>query len=135
MTVPELRTECKRRGLPCYQSKGKRLRKADLVAQLEGMKGVRKQRRNGPVRTRRNDGLGVVPDRLASAFARAERDLIIDYRAACKHAEARGESVAELRDRDAQTMHRILRGYATPADERHWRTKADIRRRVAGAMA
>ena len=31
MTVPELRVECKRLGLPCYQSKGRRLRKADLV--------------------------------------------------------------------------------------------------------
>lgn len=34
MTVPQLRAECKRQGLPVYQHKGKRLRKADLIRQL-----------------------------------------------------------------------------------------------------
>jgi hypothetical protein len=34
MTVAQLRAACKARGLPAWQSKGKRLRKADLVAQL-----------------------------------------------------------------------------------------------------
>lgn len=34
MTVPQLRAECKERGLPCYQHKGTRLRKADLISQL-----------------------------------------------------------------------------------------------------
>lgn len=35
MTVPQLRAECKRLGLPAYQHKGKRLRKADLIKQIE----------------------------------------------------------------------------------------------------
>jgi len=39
MTVPDLRAECKRLGLPTYQVQGRRLRKADLVAQLEGANG------------------------------------------------------------------------------------------------
>lgn len=34
MTVAELRDECRKRGLPCYQHRGRRLRKADLVAML-----------------------------------------------------------------------------------------------------
>ena len=34
MTVAELRAECRKRGLPCYQHHGRRLRKADLVAML-----------------------------------------------------------------------------------------------------
>lgn len=45
MTVPELRVLCKARGLPTYQHKGRRLRKADLVAQLKRVNDERADRR------------------------------------------------------------------------------------------
>lgn len=47
MTVPELRKECKRLGLPVYQHKGRRLRKSDLVKQLGENNGTQKYPRRG----------------------------------------------------------------------------------------
>ena len=68
---------------------------------------------------------------MAAMRAKAERDLLVDFQVACKHAEALGVTRAELLDQDAQTMHRILRGCSRPADDRHWRTKEVIRGMVA----
>ena len=39
MTVPELRVECKRLGLPSYQMNGKRLRKAHLIQLIDNVIG------------------------------------------------------------------------------------------------
>jgi len=158
MTVPELRAECKRRGLPTYQVQGRRLRKADLVRQLKGVNddarttGGRTESIDRVVRKRTiSDGRRIgrvafvvdpVPERRAqqvdsdpmlSARAQAERDLDIDWATATKHASALGIPRAELLDEDAATMHRILRGCSRPADDRHWRTKEVIREMVQGA--
>lgn len=43
LTVSALRAECRRLGLPCYQSAGRRLRKADLVDAI--LAGGRKPKR------------------------------------------------------------------------------------------
>ena len=63
--------------------------------------------------------------------AKAERDLLIDFYTATKHATALGISRSKLLDEDAMTMHRILQGYARPADDRHWRVKSVLREMVA----
>jgi len=153
LTVPELRELCGKRGLPKYQSKGRRLKKADLVRQLEANDGtatgiersVDDRRSSGEVnadRTPSPGGIDLLSRRSAGVSGAcrshrrarqttdrttAERDLILDYETACKHAAALGITRSELLDEDATTMHRILQGYARPADERHWRTKEVIR--------
>lgn len=131
MTVPELRAECKRMGLPTYQSKGLRMRKADLVAQLAAH-----ERQTSHVVVHESATMtNKITDPMAELQAKAKRDLEIDHATACSHASALGILRDELLDRDAQTMHRILRGCARPADERHWRIKATFRELVAGAIA
>lgn len=111
MTVPKLRDLCRARGLPTYQHKGRRLRKADLVAQLERQKHEQCNH----------------DDPMAPMRAEAERALLLDYATASRHATALGIPRSELLDQDAITMHRILHDCARPADERHWRTKEMIR--------
>lgn len=81
MTVPELRAECRRRGLPAYQRNGKRLRKADLERQLY----------------RRRERSHETPD---AAIIRMLARLPID-------------------PRDAEAMHRELRGVANAHERRH----------------
>ena len=149
LTVPALRVECKRRGLPCYQSKGRRLRKADLIAQLQNT-GSSRNCPDAPLRPLRRPAVKAAPkasvavqsrdaaacgseiaDPMAAMRAKAERDLIVDYQTAVKHAAALGISREELLEQDAVTMHRILRGCGRPADDRHWRTKDVIRGMVA----
>jgi len=123
MTVPELRAECRRLGLPTYQVAGRRLVKADLVAQL-----VAHERQATPVVAHESPKVvDNVTDSMSTLRAKAERDLVLDYMTATKHASALGVSRDELLDQDAQTMHRILRGCSRPADERHWKTKEVIR--------
>ena len=68
---------------------------------------------------------------MAQRRAKAERDLMIDWWMAAKHASALGISRSELLDEDAKTMHRILQSYSRPADEGHWRTKSVLREIVA----
>lgn len=68
-------------------------------------------------------GSGSVTDPMTQMRAKAEHDLLIDFWTATKHASASGISQSELLEQDAMTTHRILQGYARPADERHWRTK------------
>ena len=160
MTVPALRTHCRTHGLPTYQYRGRRLRKADLIRFLtRGVPDAVKRPRTRPARqddpnpseriqtplriqegysigARKTpavmaDGADVVADPMAVMRAKAERDLLIDFYTATKHATALGISRSELLDQDATTMHRILQGYARPTDERHWRTKEMIRAMVA----
>ena len=52
-TVPELRAECRRRGLPVYQHRGRRLLKADLLKQLQrGARGEGRGARENKARGR-----------------------------------------------------------------------------------
>jgi len=97
--------------------------KADLVAQL-----VAHERQATPVVAHESPKVvDNVTDSMATLRAKAERDLVLDYMTATKHASALGISRDELLDEDAQTMHRILRGCSRGADDRHWRTKEVIR--------
>ena len=135
MTVPALRVECKRLGLPTYQHRGRRLVEADLIRQLTAGAPQRPLRR--PVAPAPSNivlpppVVGQATDPMAQMRAKAERDLLIDFETACKHATALGISRSELLDQDATTMHGILQGCSRPADERHWRTKEVIRGMVA----
>ena len=142
ITVPELRAACRERGLPCYQSKGRRLRKADLVRQLTANVPDRPLRRPAvpappkpsPVLEASHAvacGSGSATDPMAMMRAQAGHDLMVDWWTATKHASALGISRDELLEADAMTMHRILRGCARPADDRHWRTKEVLRGMVA----
>ena len=142
ITVPELRAACRERGLPCYQSKGRRLRKADLVRQLTANVPDRPLRRPAvpappkpsPVIEASHavaSGSDSTIDPLAAMRAQAERDLLIDYQVASKHATALGIGRDELLKEDRESMHRILHGCARPVDDRHWRTKEVLRGMVA----
>ena len=64
-------------------------------------------------------GSELTTDPMAEMRAKAERDLLIDFYTASKHATALGVTRAELLEQDAMTMHRILRGCSRPADDRH----------------
>ena len=128
LTVPALRAECKRLGLPCYQHLGRRIRKKDLIRQLTS---------DVPESPLRHPAVPAAPkasptleaphvatcgtdsttDPMAAMRAQAEHDLMVDWCTATKHASALGISRDELLNQDAQTMHRILQGYARPADE------------------
>ena len=52
---------------------------------------------------------------MALMRAKAERDLLIDFYTASKHATALGISRDVLLDQHAMSMNRILQGYARPS--------------------
>ena len=142
LTVPELRAACKARGLPRYQVRGKRLLKKDLIRQLTAIATGRPLRcpavptppKPSPVLEASHAvacGSGSATDPMAMMRAQAGHDLMVDWWTATKHASALGISRDELLEADAMTMHRILRGCARPADDRHWRTKEVLRGMVA----
>lgn len=110
MTVPQLRAECKARGLPCYQHKGKRLRKADLAKQLADRK---------PPKTTENRGnLDALPThRLWEMCRGVDRlfDPAADRRACMAYLLATGKSLEEL-----TATRRIDRPTAPLADRGGW---------------
>lgn len=112
LTVPVLRSRCKELGLPAYQRRGKRLRKQDLIDQIDSYFAAE-----------------------ASRAVSAQTEAILDHWTSVRHAEALGWKRDRLLEHDARTMHRILRGVDRPTDQRHWSTKATIRGLVAASMS
>jgi hypothetical protein len=110
MTVPQLRAECKAMGLPCYQSKGKRLRKADLVKQLAD--------RKPPKTTANRRNLDALPThRLWEMCRGVDRlfDPAADRRTCVAYLIATGKSIEEL-----EAKRRIDRPAAPLADRGGW---------------
>lgn len=104
MTVPQLRAECKRLGLPQYQSKGKRLKKADLERQLAA--------HNGHIKAIESVKVKPIYEPLTQAQ-------IYDL-ARIEHAQVSRMSVKQMEIFDDISMHRIMKDCATPAEHRHW---------------
>lgn len=129
LTVPQLRAECKRQGLPCYQSKGKRLRKADLVRQLGAFaKSAPKAHQKDPKTTLKRPGfdravsigadLDALPTHRLWEMCRGQDRLFdpaADRRACLAYLLASGKSVEEL-----TAKRRVDRPTAPLADRGGW---------------
>lgn len=133
LTVPALRARCRTAGLPCYQHRGRRLRKADLIDLLtHGLQDAPRGRT--PRRTSKTTNVPSTSIETSHTVTQAIIDpYLLDHRVTLAHARALYVSKDELLALDALTMHRILRCVATPSDERHWRTKEVLREHVIAA--
>lgn len=106
LTVPQLRDLARAAGLPVYQHRGRRLRKADLVAQL-----VKRNGRN----TKRQPGVLNPEPGTLNPPALPQNALIDGLRATLVH---RGLADLAPDPREGAALRRTLRGQETAEDVR-----------------
>lgn len=125
MTVPELRNECRRLGLPVYQRAGRRLRKADLIRQIRRHESATYRVAPAPKRKpqstripakRRTDDDRLVRQLAAMPTTPAETMAI--YRMLAGTATAKHNGI--LRRREAQACQRLAERARTEKSRQKW---------------